>query len=149
MSDHNKCPFSKKEHEKCIFRLSYFHRIQPSYIIFTSFSFDYIILWSCNISYNTCNIVASVCRFVADGMQCAASVNIIQRCNMNKHLYAYNLIQNGFSFQVRFYLLFLVCPALQRCGATVHNCSTLQWLQRMHSLCCTHLPVKKCSMQKC
>ena len=29
MSDHNKCPSSEKEHEKCIFRLSYFHRIQP------------------------------------------------------------------------------------------------------------------------
>ena len=32
MSDHNKCPSSEKEHEKCIFRLSYFHRIQPIYI---------------------------------------------------------------------------------------------------------------------
>ena len=31
MSDHNKCPSSEKEHEKCIFRLSYFHRIQPRY----------------------------------------------------------------------------------------------------------------------
>ena len=30
MSDHNKCPSSKKEHEKCIYRKSYFHRIQPS-----------------------------------------------------------------------------------------------------------------------
>ena len=29
MSDHNKCPSSEKEHEKCIFRLSYFQRIQP------------------------------------------------------------------------------------------------------------------------
>ena len=29
MSDHNKCPSSEKEHEKCIFRLSFFHRIQP------------------------------------------------------------------------------------------------------------------------
>ena len=28
-STHNKCPSSEKEHEKCIFRLSYFHRIQP------------------------------------------------------------------------------------------------------------------------
>ena len=71
-------------------------------------------------------------------MQCAASVNIIQRCNMNKHLYAYNLIQNGFSFQVRFYLPFLVWPALQRSSATAYNCSTLhlQWLQRMHWLGC-------------
>ena len=31
MSDHNKCPSSEKEHEKCIFRLSYFHRIQPTH----------------------------------------------------------------------------------------------------------------------
>ena len=31
MSDHNKCPSSEKEHEKCIFRLSYFHRIQPNH----------------------------------------------------------------------------------------------------------------------
>ena len=31
MSDHNKCPSSEKEHEKCIFRLSYFHRIEPNY----------------------------------------------------------------------------------------------------------------------
>ena len=31
MSDHNKCPSSEKEHEKCIFRFSYFHRIQPSH----------------------------------------------------------------------------------------------------------------------
>ena len=30
MPDHNKCPSSEKEHEKCIFRLSYFHRIQPT-----------------------------------------------------------------------------------------------------------------------
>ena len=29
MCDHNKCPSSEKEHEKCIFRISYFHRIQP------------------------------------------------------------------------------------------------------------------------
>ena len=29
MSDHNKCPYSEKEHEKCIFRFSFFHRIQP------------------------------------------------------------------------------------------------------------------------
>ena len=29
MSDHNKCPSSEKEDEKCIFRLSYFHRIEP------------------------------------------------------------------------------------------------------------------------
>ena len=28
---HNTCPSSEKEHEKCIFRLSYFHRIQPNY----------------------------------------------------------------------------------------------------------------------
>ena len=33
MSDHNKCPSSEKEHEKCIFRLSYFHRIQPNNIV--------------------------------------------------------------------------------------------------------------------
>ena len=33
MSDHNKCPSSEKEHEKCIFRLSYFHRIEPIYIV--------------------------------------------------------------------------------------------------------------------
>ena len=32
MSDHNKCPSSEKEHEKCIFRLSYFHRIEPIYM---------------------------------------------------------------------------------------------------------------------
>ena len=32
MSDHNKCPSSEKEHEKCIFCLSYFHRIQPNYV---------------------------------------------------------------------------------------------------------------------
>ena len=32
MSDHNKCPSSEKEHEKCIFRLSYFHRIEPTYV---------------------------------------------------------------------------------------------------------------------
>ena len=31
MSDHNKCPSSEKEDEKCIFRLSYFHRIEPKY----------------------------------------------------------------------------------------------------------------------
>ena len=31
MSDHNKCPSSEKEPEKCIFRLSYFHRIEPNY----------------------------------------------------------------------------------------------------------------------
>ena len=31
MPDHNKCPSSEKEHEKCIFRLSYFHRVQPNY----------------------------------------------------------------------------------------------------------------------
>ena len=31
MSDHKKCPSSEKEHEKCIFRLSYFHRIEPRY----------------------------------------------------------------------------------------------------------------------
>ena len=29
MSDHKKCPPSEKEHEKYIFRLSYFHRIEP------------------------------------------------------------------------------------------------------------------------
>ena len=29
--DHNKCPPSETEDEKCIFRKSYFHRIQPSY----------------------------------------------------------------------------------------------------------------------
>ena len=32
MSDHNKCPSSEKEHEKCIFRVSCFHRIEPSNI---------------------------------------------------------------------------------------------------------------------
>ena len=32
MSDHNKYPSSEKEHEKCIFRLSYFHRIKPNHI---------------------------------------------------------------------------------------------------------------------
>ena len=32
MSDHNKCPSSEKEPEKCIFRLSYFHRIEPTYL---------------------------------------------------------------------------------------------------------------------
>ena len=30
--DQNKCPSSEKEYEKCIFRLSYFHRIQPMYM---------------------------------------------------------------------------------------------------------------------
>ena len=34
MSDHNKCPSSEKEHEKCIFRLSYFHRIEPNDMLF-------------------------------------------------------------------------------------------------------------------
>ena len=29
--DYNKCPSSEKEDEKCIFRKSYFHQIQPSY----------------------------------------------------------------------------------------------------------------------
>ena len=29
--DHNKCPPGETEDEKCIFRKSYFHRIQPSY----------------------------------------------------------------------------------------------------------------------
>ena len=29
MPDNNKGPSSEKEHEKCIFRLSYFHRIEP------------------------------------------------------------------------------------------------------------------------
>ena len=29
--DHNKCPPSETEDEKCIFRKSYFHRIQPKY----------------------------------------------------------------------------------------------------------------------
>ena len=29
--DHNKCPSCEKEHEKCTFRLAYFHRIQPIY----------------------------------------------------------------------------------------------------------------------
>ena len=29
--DHNKCPPSETEDEKCIFRKSYFHRIQPTY----------------------------------------------------------------------------------------------------------------------
>ena len=33
MSDHNKCPSSEKEHEKCIFGLSYFHRIQPNHSV--------------------------------------------------------------------------------------------------------------------
>ena len=31
MSDHNKCPSSEKEHKKCIFRLLFFHRIQPTH----------------------------------------------------------------------------------------------------------------------
>jgi len=29
--DYNKCPSSEKEDEKCIFRKSYFHQIQPKY----------------------------------------------------------------------------------------------------------------------
>ena len=29
--DHNKCPPSETEDEKCIFRKSYFHRIQPNH----------------------------------------------------------------------------------------------------------------------
>ena len=29
--DHNKCPSSEKEDEKCILRKSYFHQIQPRY----------------------------------------------------------------------------------------------------------------------
>ena len=29
--DHNKCPSSEKEDEKCNLRISYFHQIQPSY----------------------------------------------------------------------------------------------------------------------
>ena len=31
--DHNKCPSSEKENQKCILRKSYFHQIQPSYIV--------------------------------------------------------------------------------------------------------------------
>ena len=31
--DHNKCPSSEKEDEKCILRKSYFHQIQPNHII--------------------------------------------------------------------------------------------------------------------
>ena len=31
--DHNKCPSSEKEDEKCILRKSYFHQIQPKHII--------------------------------------------------------------------------------------------------------------------
>ena len=31
--DHNKCPSSEKEDEKCILRQSYFHQIQPSHDI--------------------------------------------------------------------------------------------------------------------
>ena len=31
--DYNKCPSSEKEDEKCIFRKSYFHQIQPIYMI--------------------------------------------------------------------------------------------------------------------
>ena len=27
--DHNKCPSSEKENQKCILRKSYFHQIQP------------------------------------------------------------------------------------------------------------------------
>ena len=34
--DYNKCPSSEKEDEKCIFRKSYFHRIQPRHIWRTS-----------------------------------------------------------------------------------------------------------------
>merc|ERR1712218_12100 len=32
--DYNKCPSSEKEDEKCIFRKSYFHQIQPNYTLF-------------------------------------------------------------------------------------------------------------------
>ena len=31
VSDHNKYPSSEKEDEKCIYRISYFHGIQPTY----------------------------------------------------------------------------------------------------------------------
>ena len=31
--DHNKCPPSETEDEKCIFRKSYFHRIQPRHVL--------------------------------------------------------------------------------------------------------------------
>ena len=36
MSDHKKCPSSEKEHEKCIFILSYFHRIEPRYCVIST-----------------------------------------------------------------------------------------------------------------
>ena len=33
--DHNKCPSSEKEDEKCNLRISYFHQIQPIYALKT------------------------------------------------------------------------------------------------------------------
>ena len=33
INDYNKCPFSGKKDEKCIFRKSYFHQIQPRHRI--------------------------------------------------------------------------------------------------------------------
>ena len=31
--DHNKCPSSEKQNQKCILRKSYFHQIQPTYVV--------------------------------------------------------------------------------------------------------------------
>ena len=44
MIGHNKCPSSEKSAEKCIFRKSYFHHSEPSYITNNDWLFKYITL---------------------------------------------------------------------------------------------------------
>ena len=45
--DHNKCPPSETEDEKCIFRKSYFHRIQPRHDQLASHRGASATSWSC------------------------------------------------------------------------------------------------------
>ena len=62
MSDHNKCPSSEKEHEKCIFGLSYFHRIQPNHSTHGSDQCGYIHLLYRFIIWFTVVEVGDLCR---------------------------------------------------------------------------------------
>ena len=83
MSDHNKCPSSEKEHEKCIFGLSYFHRIQPNHSTHGSDQCGYIHLLYRFICLFTAVEVELLCRL--GWRSCHLSCLMLLSCLMSPH----------------------------------------------------------------
>ena len=80
MSDHNKCPSSEKEHEKCIFRLAYFQRIQPIYILYRYIIDSIIYVLKTLFTPNHITFVFKLQRIVYDGLYVE-----IQQTKFNSH----------------------------------------------------------------